>query len=48
MTECEMPGWYHLTKSMDLSLSRLQEREDRGVWHVAVHGVAKSGAQLSD
>ena len=47
MTECEMPGWYHLIKSMDLSLSRLQEMEDRGVWRAAVHGVAKSGAQLS-
>ena len=29
--------------SMDVSLSRLQEIvKDRGAWHAAVHGVAKS------
>ena len=32
-----------ITNSMDMSLSSLQEMvEDRGVWHAAVHGVAKS------
>ena len=28
---------------MDMNLSKLQEIvKDRGVWHIAVHGVAKS------
>ena len=32
-----------ITNSVDMSLSSLQEMvEDRGVWHAAVHGVAKS------
>ena len=42
-------GWqrrrwlYSITNSMDRNLSKLQEMvEDRGVWCVAVHGVAKS------
>ena len=35
--------------SMDMSLSKLQEIvKDRGAWHVAVHGVAKSQTLLSD
>ena len=33
-----------ITSSMDMNLSKLQEIvEDRGAWHAAVHGVAKSG-----
>ena len=33
----------HITDSMDMNLSRLQEIvEDRGAWSVAVHGVAES------
>ena len=32
-----------ITDSRDMSLSKLQEiMEDRGAWHAAAHGVAKS------
>ena len=38
-----------ITDSMDMSLSRLREMvKDRVAWHAAVHGVAKSRAQVSD
>ena len=31
-----------ITDSMDMNLSKFQEIvKDRGVWHAAVHGVAK-------
>ena len=35
--------------SMDMNLNKVQEIvDDRGAWHAAVHGVAKSQIQLSD
>ena len=38
-----------ITELKDVSLSKLQELVmDRGAWHVAVHGVAKSQTELTD
>ena len=38
----------HITNSKDMNLSKLQEIvKDRGAWRDAVHGVTKSGRQLS-
>ena len=47
MTEDEMEDG--ITDSMDKNFSKLWEIvEDREVWPVIVHGVAKSWIQLSD
>ena len=42
-TEDEMAGWHHITDSMDVNLSELQELVvDRDAWHAVIRGVAKS------
>ena len=38
-----------ITDSMDISLNKFQGMvKDRGAWHAAVHGIAKSQTQLRD
>ena len=38
-----------ITVSTDMNLSKLQEKvKDRGAWHAAVHGLAKTWTQLSN
>ena len=36
-----------ITNSTDMNLIKFQILEDKGAWHAAVHGVAKSWTQLS-
>ena len=38
-----------ITDSMDMSLNKVQDLVmEREAWHAAVHGIKKSGTQLSD
>ena len=38
-----------ITDSKDMSLSKLREMvKDRETWYVAVHGITKSGTELSN
>ena len=40
----EKRWWNGITDSMDMGLSKLQDTvENREAWHIAFHGVAKSG-----
>ena len=36
-----------ITNSMDMSLSKLLETEDRGAWRAAVHGVTENRTGLN-
>ena len=37
-----------ITDSMEMNLNKLWEIENRGAWRAIVHGVTKSGKQLSN
>ena len=46
-TEYEMIGWHHWLNGHEFEQSQ-GDREGRGCWKAAVHGVIKSQIQLSD
>ena len=45
--EDELVGWYHRLNGHEFQQT-LEIVEDRGAWHAAVHGVAKSCIQFSN
>ena len=45
MTEDEMVGWHHQLDGHEFEQALVMDRE---AWRAAVHGVAKSWAQLSN
>ena len=47
MTEDEMVGWYHRLDGHEFEQA-LGVGDGQGSWRAAVHGVAKSGTQLSN
>ena len=47
VTEDEMVRWHHQLKGHEFEQT-LGDSEGREAWHAAVHGAAKSGAQLSN
>ena len=47
MTEDEMAGWHHRVDGHEFEQAP-GAGDDREAWHAAVHGVAKSQAQLSN
>ena len=47
MTEDEMVGWHHQISGHKFEQLR-EIVKDRGAWGAAVHGITKSGTQLSN
>ena len=43
MTEVERVGWHHVLNGYEFEKAPVDIVNDRNAWHVAAHGVAKSG-----